>query len=63
MESHGDFLKVLVSRCSHAFRNLKVFFDRVAISSASMLYRILVIISPATLTAPVRHPLGEGKFS
>jgi hypothetical protein len=26
-----------------------------------MKYKILVIISPATLTAPVRHPLGEEK--
>jgi hypothetical protein len=43
MESHGDFLKVLVSRCSHAFRNLKVFFDRVAISSASTDQTILLL--------------------
>jgi hypothetical protein len=29
--------------------------------TVSMAMRILVIISPATLTAPVRHPLGEEK--
>ena len=31
--------------------------------TVSMAMRILVIISPATLTAPVRHPLGEENFS
>jgi len=30
--------------------------------TVSMMCRILVIISPATLTAPVRHPLGVQNF-
>jgi hypothetical protein len=29
--------------------------------TVSMMCRILVIISPATLTTPVGHPLGEEK--
>jgi len=33
------------------------------VSEVSMMYRILVIISPVTLTTSVGHPLGEENFS